>query len=126
VAANQLEYARIGDALGAFYRDLGPLMDDVVLLTSTEFGRASFVNGSAGTDHGSAHCELVMGAVRGGRIAGGWPGLAQSQLYQQRDLAVAIDFRDVFAEIARRHLGLTDMAALFPGYAPGPGPGVVA
>lgn len=126
LAANQLEYLRIGDALGAFHRDLGPLMDDVVLLMSTEFGRAAFVNGSAGTDHGSAHCELVMGAVRGGRIAGAWPGLAQGQLYQRRDLAFTVDYRDVFAEIARRHLGLTDMAALFPGYTPGPGPGVVA
>jgi uncharacterized protein (DUF1501 family) len=122
---NTLEYGRIGDSLAAFYRDLGPLMDDVVLLVSTEFGRASFVNGSAGTDHGSAHCEFVMGAVRGGRIAGGWPGLSRSQLYQQRDLAVSIDYREVFAEIARRHLGLTDMAALFPGFTPGAGPGVV-
>ncbi len=122
---NVLEYGRIGDALAAFSRDLGPLMDDVVVLVSTEFGRASFENGSLGTDHGSAHCEFLMGAVRGGRIAGGWPGLSRSQLYQQRDLAMSIDYRDVFAEIARRHLGLTDMAALFPGYTPGAGPGVV-
>lgn len=126
LAAHQLEYARIGDALAAFSRDLGSLMDDVVLLMSTEFGRASFVNGSAGTDHGSAHAELMMGAVRGGRIAGGWPGLSRSQLYQQRDLAFSIDYRDVFAEVARRHLGIGDVAALFPGYTPGPGPGVVA
>lgn len=123
--ANTTEYGRIADALAAFNRDLGPLMDDVVLLVSTEFGRASFVNGSAGTDHGSAHCEFLMGAVRGARIAGGWPGLSRAQLYQERDLAMMIDYRDVFAEIARRHLGLTDMAALFPGYTPGPGPGVV-
>jgi uncharacterized protein (DUF1501 family) len=125
LAAHNTEMPRIGDALSAFHRDLGPLMDDVVLLLSTEFGRASFQNGSLGTDHGSAHCEIMMGAVRGGRIAGGWPGLSRSQLYQERDLAMAIDYRDVFAEIARRHLGLTDMASLFPGYAPGPGPGVV-
>lgn len=123
--ANQLEFQRIGDALAAFYRDLGPLMDDIVLLMSTEFGRASFQNGSLGTDHGSAHAEFMMGSVRGGRIAGGWPGLSRAALYQERDLAMAIDFRDVFAEIARRHLGLTDIASLFPGYTPGPGPGVV-
>jgi uncharacterized protein (DUF1501 family) len=79
MAAHTLEYGRIGDALAAFYRDLGPAMDDVVLLMSTEFGRASFQNGSQGTDHGSAHCELVMGAVRGGRIAGPGPAsLARS------------------------------------------------
>jgi uncharacterized protein (DUF1501 family) len=125
MAAHTLEYGRIGDALAAFYRDLGPLMDDVVLLMSTEFGRASFQNGSQGTDHGSAHCELVMGAVRGGRIAGLWPGLSRSQLYQERDLAMTVDYRDVFAEIARRHLGLTDMPTLFPGHTPGPGMGLL-
>jgi len=123
--ANQLEYGRIGDALAAFYRDLGPLMDDVVLLMSTEFGRASFQNGSFGTDHGSAHCEFVMGAVRGGRIVGGWPGLSRSQLYQERDLAMTVDYRDVFAEIAGRHLGLSDMATLFPGFNRTAGPGIL-
>jgi uncharacterized protein (DUF1501 family) len=125
LVSHQLEYTRIGDALSAFALDLGPLMDDVVLLMSTEFGRASFVNGSEGTDHGSAHTELVMGAVRGGRILGSWPGLAKSQLYQERDLAYTVDYRDVFAEIARKHLGIADAASLFPGYTPGPGPGII-
>jgi uncharacterized protein (DUF1501 family) len=66
-----------------------------------------------------------MGAVRGGRIAGPWPGLARANLYQERDLAVATDYRDVFAEIARRHLGLSDMAALFPGHTASPGMGLL-
>jgi uncharacterized protein (DUF1501 family) len=92
---------------------------------STEFGRASFQNGSLGTDHGSAHCELVMGAVRGGRIVGRWPGLSRAQLYQERDLAMTVDYRDVFAEIAGRHLGLSDMATLFPGFSRGAGLGIL-
>jgi uncharacterized protein (DUF1501 family) len=63
--------------------------------------------------------------VRGGRVYGSWPGLSRSQLYQQRDLAATTDFRDAFAEVARVQLGV-DPAALFPGYVPGPGPGVVS
>lgn len=126
LAANQLEFGRIGEALAAFDRDLGGAMDDVVVQVTTEFGRASFVNGSAGTDHGSAHCQIYLGGrVRGGRVFGVWPGLGKSQLYQERDLAVTTDYRDAFAEVARVHLGV-DPSGLFPGYTPGPGPGVVA
>lgn len=124
--ANDLEFGRIAQSLAAFQTDLGPRMDDVVVMVTTEFGRAAYVNGSAGTDHGSAHCMIVMGGgVRGGRVAGRWPGLSRSQLYQERDLAVTTDYRDAFAEVARAALGV-DASRLFPGYAPGAGPGVVA
>jgi uncharacterized protein (DUF1501 family) len=126
LAAHTLEFARLADALVAFARDLGGLMDDVALMVTTEFGRVAFVNGSAGTDHGSGHCMILMGGrVRGGRVHGSWPGLGRSQLYQERDLAVTTDFRDVFAELARAQLGV-DASSLFPGYTPGPGPGIVA
>jgi len=124
--ANALEFTRLADALVAFARDLGGMLDDVAVMVTTEFGRAAFVNGSAGTDHGSAHCMILMGAgVRGGRVYGPWPGLSRSQLYQERDLAVTTDFRDAFAEVARAQLGI-DSSSLFPGYAAGPGPGIVA
>jgi uncharacterized protein (DUF1501 family) len=123
---NDLEFTRLGDALAAFATDLGRLMDDVVVLVTTEFGRTAAVNGSAGTDHGSGYCMIVMGGgVRGGRIYGQWPGLSRTQLYQGRDLAVTTDFRDVFAELARAQFGITDTAALFPGHTPGPAPGIV-
>ena len=126
LAAHTLEFTRLAEALVAFARDLGGQMDDVALMVTTEFGRVAFVNGSAGTDHGSAHCMILMGGrVRGGRVYGSWPGLARSQLYQERDLAVTTDFRDVFAELARAQLGV-DGSSLFPGYTPGPGPGIVA
>jgi uncharacterized protein (DUF1501 family) len=127
--ANQLEgntrdYRSLGPALAAFATDLGGLFDDVVVLVATEFGRTAHVNGSAGTDHGSAHCMIVMGGrVRGGKVYGRWPGLASSQLYQERDLAVTTDFRDAFQEVARAQFGITE--SLFPGYTPGPGPGIV-
>jgi uncharacterized protein (DUF1501 family) len=126
-AAHATELPRIGDALAAFAQDLGGLMDDVLVLMVSEFGRTASVNGSAGTDHGSAKAVFVMGGgVRGGRLLGQWPGLNASQLYQNRDLAPTTDFRDVYAEVARKHLGLTDMATLFPGYNVGPGVGLLA
>jgi uncharacterized protein (DUF1501 family) len=123
---NTLEFQRLGDSLAAFSTDLGRLMDDVVVIVTTEFGRTAAVNGSAGTDHGSGYCMIVMGGgVRGGRIYGQWPGLSQTQLYQGRDLAVTTDFRDVFAEVARAQFGITDASALFPGYSAGPPLGIV-
>ena len=85
------------------------------------------MNGSLGTDHGSAHCMIVMGGrvKGGGGFKGSWPGLSRSQLFEERDLAVTTDFRDVFAELARVHLGVSDAASLFPGHTPGPGVSVV-
>jgi uncharacterized protein (DUF1501 family) len=127
LGANALEFSRIALALAAFDQDLGARMADVAVMVTTEFGRAAFVNGSAGTDHGTAFAMLVLGGrVRGGRVHGRWPGLSRSQLYQERDLAVGTDFRDVFAEMARVQLGITDGSALFPGYTPGPGLGLSA
>jgi uncharacterized protein (DUF1501 family) len=123
---NTLEFTRLGDALAAFATDLGRLMDDVVVIVTTEFGRTAAVNGSAGTDHGSGYTMIVLGGgVRGGRIYGQWPGLSRAQLYQGRDLAVTTDFRDVFAEVARAQFGITDASALFPGYSAGPALGIV-
>jgi uncharacterized protein (DUF1501 family) len=87
------------------------------VMTMSEFGRTVAENGNGGTDHGHATAMMVMGgAVRGGRIAGTWPGLAREQLYEQRDLAVTTDFRDLFAEVATKHLGITQMDAVFPGH----------
>lgn len=57
-----------------------------------------------------------MRAVRGGRVYGRWPGLAPEQRYQGRDLAVTTDFRSVFSEVVRAHLGLTDTSHVFPGF----------
>jgi uncharacterized protein (DUF1501 family) len=104
-----------GGALGAFAQDLGDRMADVVVMTMSEFGRTVAENGNGGTDHGHATAMMVMGGgVRGGRVAGTWPGLAREQLYEQRDLAVTTDFRDLFAEVATKHLGITQMDAVFP------------
>jgi uncharacterized protein (DUF1501 family) len=113
--ANRLQ--EFSSGLAALYQDLGQRMDDVVVLTMSEFGRTGRENGNRGTDHGHANAMLVMGnGVRGGQVYGKWPGLKSDQLNEGRDLALTTDFRDVFGEIAARHLGTSDLKSLFPGY----------
>jgi uncharacterized protein (DUF1501 family) len=109
-----------GAALAAFHTDLGDRMQDVVLVTLTEFGRTVRENGNRGTDHGHAGVSFVMGGgVRGGRVHGRWPGLDSGQLYEGRDLALTTDFRDLLAELLTRHLGARDLAPVFPGHTGG-------
>jgi uncharacterized protein (DUF1501 family) len=110
----------LGGSLAAFERDLGDRMQDVVVVTLTEFGRTVHENGNRGTDHGHASLSFVMGGgVRGGKVHGRWPGLEERSLYQARDLAVTTDFRDLLGELLTRHLGDRDLAKVFPGYAGG-------
>ncbi|HTO92234.1 MAG TPA: DUF1501 domain-containing protein [Candidatus Sulfotelmatobacter sp.] len=119
----------LGDSLAAFAQDLGDRMSDVVVLTMSEFGRTIAENGSIGTDHGHATAMFVLGGgVRGGRVAGKWPGLEAAQRFEGRDLALTTDFRDLFGEILTRHSGVADLAAIFPGYDPSPArfPGVMS
>lgn len=107
-----------GAALAAFHEDLGDRMQDVVLVTLTEFGRTVRENGNRGTDHGHASVSFVLGgAVRGGTVHGRWPGLAADRLYEGRDLALTTDFRDLLAELLARHLGAPDLSRVFPGHA---------
>jgi uncharacterized protein (DUF1501 family) len=109
---------QFSNAIAALYTDLGQRMDDVVILTMSEFGRTARENGNRGTDHGHANAMFVLGnSVRGGKVYGQWPGLKSDQLYEGRDLALTTDFRDVFGEVARRHLGTSNLQTVFPGYA---------
>ena len=108
-------------AIAAFHRDLGDKMRDVVVLTMSEFGRTARENGNRGTDHGHANPMFVLGGpVRGGKVYGQWPGLQPEQLYEGRDLALTTDFRDIFAEVASQHLGLKDVAPVFPNFQASP------
>jgi uncharacterized protein (DUF1501 family) len=89
---------------------MGPAWKETVLVAVTEFGRTVAVNGNNGTDHGTASALFVMGGrVKGGRVAGDWPGL--DRLEEDRDLRVAVDSRTVMKGILRDHLGI-DAAAL--------------
>jgi uncharacterized protein (DUF1501 family) len=125
--ANRLDdFAR---ALAALVADLGDRMEETVVLTMSEFGRAVAENGNRGTDHGHGNVMLVIGgSVRGGRVYGRWPGLRAEQRHEGRDLAVTTDFRDVFAEIVTRHFGLADTKPIFPGFDVDPArfPGVIS
>ena len=112
---------RLGDfsqSIAALVSDLGDRMDDVVILTCSEFGRTVRQNGTGGTDHGHAGAMFVIGgSLRGTKqVYGRWPGLAPEQLYEGRDLALTTDFRAVFSEIASKHLGAAQLPKIFPGY----------
>jgi uncharacterized protein (DUF1501 family) len=111
---------QFGQALSGFCQDMGDRMEDVVLVTMSEFGRTAEENGDNGTDHGHGSLMMVLGGpVRGGKVYGRWPGLEKEQLYQGRDLDVTTDFRAVLSELVSGHLGQKDIAPVFPGYKPG-------
>ncbi len=98
-------------ALAGLRQELGPVWSDTVVAVMTEFGRTAHVNGTDGTDHGTATTAfLVGGAVKGGRVLADWPGLAAGKLYEQRDLAPTTDLRAVLKGVLRDHLGIGETA----------------
>ena len=109
---------QFANSLAAFARDMGDRMADIVLVTMSEFGRTVREDGTGGTDHGHGNVMMVLGGpVHGRKIYGRWPGLGPEQLFEERDLAVTTDFRDVLGELVERHLGRkSDL--VFPEYKP--------
>ena len=104
-------------ALAAFNQDLGDRMADVSVVTMSEFGRTAKENGNRGTDHGHANVMFSFGgSIKGGKVYGDWPGLESEQLYENRDLNLTTDFRDVLGELVTRHLGNRELKTVFPGY----------
>ena len=98
--------------LDGLHRGLGPAWGDTVVLAATEFGRTARVNGTGGTDHGTASTALLLGgALKRGGIVGDWPTLKASALFESRDLAPTLDMRSLFKGVLAEHLGL-DRAAL--------------
>ena len=115
-------FRNFGDGVAALYTDLGAAMDNVVILTMTEFGRTAHENGSFGTDHGVASAWFAVGnRINGGVYnPGGWPGLAADKMIQGRFLDFNIDYRNILAELLQNHLGNSDLASILPGHSPVP------
>ncbi|MGA9851817.1 MAG: DUF1501 domain-containing protein [Gammaproteobacteria bacterium] len=113
--ANHLQ--ALGEGLAALVQGLGNTYNDTAILIMSEFGRTFRENGNAGTDHGHGNVMWVLGGkVDGGKVYGEWPGLADDQLYQSRDLAITTDFRQVIGTVLTRHLRLPEgiLDKIFP------------
>jgi uncharacterized protein (DUF1501 family) len=107
----------LDQGLVALKQGLGPAWTNTAVLVMTEFGRTVRMNGTLGTDHGTATVAFVLGgAVSGGRVAGTWPGLGQSQLFENRDLTPTTDLRAVALGLLGSHLGIPTaaFASVFP------------
>jgi len=102
--------ARLGyldAALDGIHNGLGPAWADTVVVVATEFGRTARINGTGGTDHGTASTSLLLGgALKRGGIVGDWPTLKSSALFENRDLAPTVDMRGLFKGLLSEHLGL--------------------
>jgi uncharacterized protein (DUF1501 family) len=111
--ANRLK--EFSDTIAAFWNDMGADAENVTLVTMSEFGRTARQNGTGGTDHGHANVMFVLGGtVKGGKVYGTWPGLAEEQLNEGRDLSVTTDFRRVLGEAACKTLGAKNLRLVFP------------
>lgn len=115
----------LGDGLGAFLQDLGDQLENILVLVFSEFGRTLAENGTGGTDHGNGNTLFCLGGTLENRpstlktpVLGTWPGLAPENLLDGRDLMANLDFRDVFVEITKKHLGHSNTENLFPEYTP--------
>ena len=96
-------------ALAEFETGLGERWRDTVIVVATEFGRTAKINGTDGTDHGTATIALLAGgAVKGGRVIADWPGLKPANLFEARDLAPTTDLRAVIKGVLHDHLGISE------------------
>ncbi len=92
-------------ALGAIETNMGAAWSETVVSLITEFGRTARINGTAGTDHGTATVALLLGgALKGGRVLADWPGVKETDLYEARDLKATTDLRAVLKGLLRDHL----------------------
>jgi uncharacterized protein (DUF1501 family) len=112
--ANRLK--EFSEAIAAFWTDMGDQAEDITLVSMSEFGRTVHQNGTGGTDHGHANVMFVLGGpVQGRKVYGKWPGMDKSQLYEERDLAITTDYRQVLGEAVFKTLGSHNLETVFPG-----------
>ena len=104
-----LRLTDLDKAIETLRQELGSVWKNTVVMAATEFGRTVAMNGSRGTDHGTASCAfLAGGAVHGGRVMTDWPGLSSGDLYQGRDLQPTMDLRSVFKGVLTTHMGVSE------------------
>jgi len=112
----------LDNILRFFKKRMGPLYDDTAIVTVTEFGRTAFENGTQGTDHGwGSSIILAGGLVKGKQVVSDWPGLSKRNLFEDRDLTMTIDARDIYAEVVKTVFDLEDDVIsehVFLGYKP--------
>jgi uncharacterized protein (DUF1501 family) len=97
---------------------MGDQWGKTVVVVATEFGRTAHVNGTNGTDHGTASTVILAGgALARGGLIGDWPTLDQAKLFENRDLAPTLDVRQLFKGVLIEHLGVDGRnleAVVFP------------
>lgn len=99
----------LDDAMAAIAGNMGGAWQETVVVVITEFGRTVHINGDGGTDHGTATVALLAGgALKGGRVIADWPGLKDTDLYQNRDLRPTTDLRAVLKGLLRDHLRVSE------------------
>lgn len=104
-------FGGLDQGLAGLRAALGERWSTTALLVLTEFGRSAAMNGSAGTDHGTASVALLAGGgVAGGRVLADWPGLAPGQLHERRDLRPTLDLRALVKPVLQRQLGVATAA----------------
>ncbi|MFV8455547.1 DUF1501 domain-containing protein [Vibrio owensii] len=113
--ANQLR--KLDNGLANLKKALGDNWSKTVVMAASEFGRTAAENGTKGTDHGTANAMFIAGgAIEGGKVLGEFPGLAQAELYEGRDLAPANDMRAVIKAVLQQHMSVEPSAleSVFP------------
>jgi len=108
-------------AIAAVESGMGEAWKETVITVITEFGRTARINGTDGTDHGTATVALLAGgALKGGRVIADWPGVNEAALYEKRDLKATTDLRAVLKGLLKDHVRVNDKAlalSVFPGSA---------
>ena len=98
-------------AIAAIETEMKEAWRETVVAVITEFGRTARINGTDGTDHGTATVALLAGgALRGGRVVADWPGLKPTALHEGRDLKPTTDLRAVLKGLLKDHLRVDDAA----------------
>jgi uncharacterized protein (DUF1501 family) len=111
--------AALDGAIAEIETKMGGVWEETVVAVITEFGRTAHINGTEGTDHGTATVALLTGgALKGGRVMTDWPGVNESSLFENRDLKATTDLRAVLKGLLRDHLRVQERALatdVFPG-----------